>query len=66
MGTRTTSFTITNVYKSGVIGGQNTHYENMFVQYAAISKRGKNEKKIDIFLNFAQIIDCGHTLARRF
>ena len=43
-----------------------SHYENMSVQYAAISKRGKNDifymKIFDIFLIFAQNIDCGYTL----
>ena len=40
------------------------HYENMFVQYAAISKSGKNDNfrmKIVIFI-FAQNIDRGYTL----
>ena len=38
----------------------------MSVQLASISISGKNEKKIDekidIFLIFAQNIDCGYTL----
>ena len=42
------------------------HYENMSVQYATISKSGKNDnflmKKFDIFLIFAQNIDCEYTL----
>ena len=42
------------------------HYENMPMQYTEIFKVVKNEnfhqKKIDIFLIFAQNIDCGHTL----
>ena len=42
------------------------HYENMAMQYTVIFKIVKNEKfqwKIfDIFLIFAQNIDCGYTL----
>ena len=42
------------------------HYENMPVQYTEIFKVVKNEnfrwKKFDIFLIFAQNIDCGYTL----
>ena len=34
------------------------HYRNMPMQYADIFKDIKNE----IFLNFAQNIDCGYTL----
>ena len=42
------------------------HYENMSVQYEAISKGGKNDifrcKNMTFFLIFAQNIDCGYTL----
>ena len=42
------------------------HYENMSVQYEAISKSGKNDildvKNVTFFLIFAQNIDCGYTL----
>ena len=42
------------------------HYANMFVQYTAIFHGYKNDyfqmKKCDIFLIFAQNIDCGYTL----
>ena len=42
------------------------HYENMPMQYTEIFKVVKNEnfqkKKNDIFLIFAQNIDCGYTL----
>ena len=42
------------------------HYENMPMQYAEILKVVKNEnchlKIFDIFLIFAQNIDCGYTL----
>ena len=42
------------------------HYENMPMQYAEIFKAVKNEnfqlKFLDIFLIFAQNIDCGYTL----
>ena len=42
------------------------HYENMPMQYTEIFKVVKNEnfqwKKSDIFLIFAQNIDCGYTL----
>ena len=42
------------------------HYENMPMQYRGIFKVVKNEnfqwKKFDIFLIFAQNIDCGYTL----
>ena len=49
---------------------QFSHYENMSVQYAAISKSGKIDncwrKKCYIFLIFAQNIDCGYKLEPRF
>ena len=42
------------------------HYENMPMQYTEIFKVVKNEKnsveKSNIFLIFAQNIDCGYTL----
>ena len=42
------------------------HYENMSVQYTAIFHGCKNDnfqmKNFDIFLIFAQNIDCGNTL----
>ena len=38
------------------------HYAIMPVQYAAIFKGFLDEKQNDIFLIFAQIIDCGYTL----
>ena len=42
------------------------HYENMSVQYEAISKSGKNDifrcKNGTFFLTFAQNIDRGYTL----
>ena len=43
------------------------HYENMSMQYAAISKSGKNDDFLDekfwyFFLIFAQNIDRGYTL----
>ena len=42
------------------------HYENMSVQYAATSQSGENDnfwlKMFDIFLIFAQNIDCWYTL----
>ena len=42
------------------------HYANMSVQYTAIFHGYKNDyfqmKKCDIFLIFAQNIDCGYTL----
>ena len=42
------------------------HYENMSVQYEAISKSGKNDifrlKNVTFFLFFAQNIDCGYKL----
>ena len=42
------------------------HYENMSMQYTVIFKVVKNEnfqwKFFDIFLIFAQNIDCGYTL----
>ena len=42
------------------------HYENMSMQYTEIFKVVKNEKNqqkfFDIFLIFAQNIDCGYTL----
>ena len=42
------------------------HYENMPMQYTEIFKVVKNEnfhpKVFDIFLIFAQNIDCGYTL----
>ena len=37
------------------------HYENMSVQYEAISKSGRC-KNVTFFLIFAQNIDCGYTL----
>ena len=44
------------------------HYENMPMQYKEIFKVVKNEnfplKNFDIFLIFAQNIDCGYTLRR--
>ena len=43
-----------------------THYANMSVQYTAIFHGCKNDnfqmKICDIFLIFAQNIDCGYTL----
>ena len=43
-----------------------THYENMPIQYTEIFKVVKmkiiSRKKFDIFLIFAQNIDCGYTL----
>ena len=43
-----------------------THYENMPMQYTDFSKVVKIEnfqlKNFDIFLIFAQNIDCGYTL----
>ena len=45
---------------------QRFHYENMPMQYTEIFKVVKNEnfhlKDFDIFLIFAQNIDCGYTL----
>ena len=42
------------------------HYENISMQYTEIFKVVKNEnfqwKKFDIFLIFAQNIDCGYLL----
>ena len=42
------------------------HYANMSVQYSAIFHCCKNDnfqmKSFDIFLIFAQTIDCGYTL----
>ena len=42
------------------------HYENMSVQYEAISKSGKNDifrcKNMTFFLIFAQNIDYGYKL----
>ena len=42
------------------------HYENLPMQYTVIFKNVKNEnfqwKTYDIFLIFAQNIDCGYTL----
>ena len=42
------------------------HYENMSVQYAAISKSDKNDsfqmKNCDSFLHFTQNINCWYTL----
>ena len=42
------------------------HYENLPMQYTVISKAVKNgnfqPKIFDIFLIFAQNIDCGYTL----
>ena len=44
------------------------HYKNMPLQYTAIFQGCKNYnfqmKKCDIFLIFAQNIDCGYTLER--
>ena len=46
------------------------HYANMSVQYSAIFHGCKNDnfqmKFFDIFLIFAQNIDCGYTLEPRF
>ena len=46
--------------------GDFSHYENMPIQYKEIFKVVKNEnfplKNFDIFLIFAQNIDCGYTL----
>ena len=46
--------------------GTQFHYENLPMQYTEIFFGCKNEnfhwKKIDIFLIFAQNIDCGYTL----
>ena len=46
--------------------GDGAHCVNMPMQYAAIFKGCKNDnfkmKKEDIFLIFAQSIDCGYTL----
>ena len=43
-----------------------SHYENMSMQYTAIFHGSKNEKNLDkkliIFLFFAQNIDFGYTL----
>ena len=48
------------------INNSGYHYENMPMQYTEIFKIVKNEnfqkKKFDIFLIFAQNIDCGYTL----
>ena len=45
---------------------RNTHYANMSVQYTAIFHGCKNDnfqmKFFDIFLIFAQNVDCGYTL----
>ena len=45
---------------------QSKHYANMSVQYTAIFHGSKNDnfqmKIFDIFLIFAQNIDCGYTL----
>ena len=42
------------------------HYENTPVQYSALFHSRKNDnfqmKNCDIFLSFAQNIDCGYTL----
>ena len=42
------------------------HYANMFVQYIAIFHDCKNDdfqmKMFDIFLSFAQNMDCGYML----
>ena len=44
----------------------NIHYNNLLIQYTTIFYSCKNDnfqlKNLDIFLNFAQNIDCGHTL----
>ena len=44
----------------------NSHYENLPMQYTEILKVVKNEhfqwKNFDIFLIFAQTIDCGYSL----
>ena len=49
---------------SGII--RNVHYANLSVQYTAIFHGCKNGnfhmKKCEIFLIFAQNIDCGYTL----
>ena len=46
------------------------HYDNTPIQYIVIFHSFKNVyfqiKKCDIFLIFAQNIDCGYTLVRRF
>ena len=46
------------------------HYVNMSVQYTAIFHGCKTDNfqmnVFDIFLIFAQNIDCGYTLERRF
>ena len=51
-----------DVYFSGLI----KHYENMSMQYTVIYLSFKNDnfqlKNLDIFLIFAQNIDCGFTL----
>ena len=53
----------TKVQISSMVGG---HYANMSVQYAAIFHDYKNDyfkmKFLNIFLIFAQNIDCGYTL----
>ena len=49
-----------------VVYTDSNHYENMPMQYTEIFKVVKNEnfqwKFLDIFLIFAQNIDCGYTL----
>ena len=53
-----------NEKADGKVGSD--HYKNMPMQYKEIFKVVKNEKfqlkKFDIFLIFAQNIDCGYTL----
>ena len=45
-----------------------SHYENLPMQYTVFFSSVKNDnvllKKFDIFLIFAQNIDCGYTLER--
>ena len=51
---------------NGSYGTNTDHYANMSVQYTAIFHGCKNDnfqmKILDIFLIFAQNIDCGYTL----
>ena len=53
-------------YKKCCTNGSDVHYANMSVQYTAIFHGCKNDnfqmKFFDIFLIFAQNIDCGYTL----
>ena len=55
-----------NYYLSTVHPQQPLHYENLPMQYTEIFLALKTEhfqlKKFDIFLIFAQNIDCGYTL----